>query len=149
MDKEKKYREVQTGNEYILRLENGRDWRRQIEEVAEEQEIDSGWFNGMGAAKDAELWFYDQSEKEYFPLHIEEPTEVAMAVGNISFLDGERFAHTHVLLTDGDSNAFGGHLNHATAFAGEVYIREFDHRIEREHDPQVTDLDLWSDGSLE
>jgi hypothetical protein len=103
----------------------------------------------MGAATDAEIWFYDHDVKEYTSMAFDEPVEVAMLVGNVSFLDGERFAHTHALLTREDASTFGGHLNRATAFAGEVYVREFDHRIEREHDAAVTDLDLWSDASLE
>jgi predicted DNA-binding protein with PD1-like motif len=42
----------------------------------------------------------------------------------------------------------GGHLDSATAFAGEVYVRELEGSVEREHDA-TTDLDLWSDGSLD
>lgn len=144
-----KYREMESGREYLLRLEHGRDWRRQIEELADREEVDAAWFNGMGAATDAEIWFYDHDDKEYLPVEFSEPFEVAMLVGNISWLDGERFAHTHALLTRRDGEAIGGHLNRATAFAGEVYLREFDHRVEREHDAAVTDLDLWSDASLE
>lgn len=141
------HRRFEGGREYLLRLEHGRDWREQIEELADEEGIDAAWFNGMGAATEATIWFYDQDTKEYLPKTFDEPFEVAMAVGNVSFLDGERFAHTHVLLTREDGSTVGGHLDSATAFAGEVYLRELEGRVEREHD-EVTDLDLWSDGSL-
>ena len=148
MDTSMRYKEFEGGREYLVRLENGRDWRAQIEEFADEEGIDAGWFNGMGACKDATIWFYDQETKEYLPKEFDEPFEVAMAVGNVSFLDGERFAHTHVLLTREDGSTVGGHLDSATAFAGEVYVRELEGRVEREHDSEVTDLDLWSDDSL-
>lgn len=142
------YKQVEGEREYLIRLEHGRDWRGQIEDVADKEEIDAAWFNGMGAATDAEIWFYSHEDKEYYAEEFDEPFEVAMAVGNISWLDGERFAHTHALLTRRDGEAIGGHLNRATAFAGEVYLREFRHKVEREYDP-VTELDLWSDDSLE
>jgi len=142
------YRRFKGGREYLLRLEKGRDWRGQIENFADEEGIDAAWFNGMGAATDATVWFYDQETEEYVPKGFDEPFEVAMAVGNVSFLDGERFAHTHVLLTREDGSTVGGHLDSATAFAGEVYVRELEGRVEREHDAE-TDLDLWSDGSLD
>ncbi len=143
-----RYREVESSGEYLLRLENGRGWREQIEEFADAEEIDSAWFNGMGACEDAVIWFYDQETKEYLPRVFDEPFEVAMAVGNVTWLDGERFAHTHALLTREDGSTVGGHLDTATAFAGEVYVREFSVGVERAHDPEVTDLDLWSDDDL-
>ena len=101
------HRRFEGGREYLLRLEHGRDWREQIEELADEEGIDAAWFNGMGAATEATIWFYDQDTKEYLPKTFDEPFEVAMAVGNVSFLDGERFAHTHVLLTREDGSTVG------------------------------------------
>ncbi|MFW5928875.1 MAG: PPC domain-containing DNA-binding protein [Halobacteriota archaeon] len=143
-----RYRELDVDSEYLYRLENGLDWREQIEGFAEEVDAELAWFNGMGACTDAVIWFYDQETKEYLPKEFDEPFEIAMAVGNVTWLDGERFAHTHVLLTREDGSAVGGHLESATAFAGEVYLRSFTGSVERAHDPEVTDLDLWSDGDL-
>lgn len=136
------YKEMETGREFMVRLENGRDWRSQIEEVAAEEEVDAAWFNGMGAVQDAEIWYYDQDDKEYLSKTFDEHLEVAACVGNISFLDGERFAHTHAVLSREDGESIAGHLNRATVFAGEVYIREFDEELVRSHD-EITDLDLW------
>ncbi len=142
------YNEFKGRSEYLLRLENGREWRSQIEEVADREDIDAAWFNGMGAVTEADLWFYDHDEQEYYSNEFREAFEVAMCVGNISFLDGERFAHTHVVLTREDCTAIGGHLDSATTYAGEIYIREFEGKVERERDHEITDLDLWSDDSL-
>ena len=143
------YRRVSGGREYVARLAHGRDWREQIEAFADREEIDAAFFFGLGAVQDATLLFYDQDTQEYDPVEFDEPFEVTAAVGNISHLgdegrssSGERFAHTHVTLTRPDGSAIGGHLDAATTFAGELYLREFDAHLEREHDP-VTDLDLW------
>ena len=136
------YRAVETESEYVARLETGADWRAEIERLAAEVEADAGWFTALGAVQDAELWFYDQDDLEYYPIEFDEPLEVASCVGNISLLDGERFAHTHAVLSRPDGETLAGHLNAATVFAGEVHLRVFAEPLEREHD-ETTDLDLW------
>ena len=151
------YQRVEGGREYLARLEHGRDWRGQIEAFADAEGIDAAVFFGLGAVQDATLYFYDQEEQEYYPDEFDEPFEVTAAVGNVSHLGGEgrgssgdrsetdggeRFAHTHVTLSRADGSAVGGHLESATTFAGELYVREFDAHLERAHDP-VTDLELW------
>lgn len=136
------YREVTTSREFLARLETGADWREEIESLARAEEIEAGWFNAMGAVQDAEVWFYDQDDKEYQSVTFDEPLEMAACVGNISLLDDEVFAHTHAVLSRRSGQALAGHLNAGTVFAGEVYMREFDRSLERSHD-SVTDLDLW------
>ena len=136
------YQEVEGTQEFVARLEHGRDWRGQIEAFAAEQGVDSAFFFGLGAVQDAELAFYDQESHEYEPVSFDEPLEVVPAVGNVSTLEGEPFAHTHVALSRPDGTTVAGHLDSATVFAGELYLRAFDAELVREHDP-VTDLDLW------
>ena len=136
------YQRVEGGREYVARLEHGRDWREQIEAFADAEGVDAAFFFGLGAVQDATLLFYDQDTQEYDPVEFDEPFEVTAAVGNVSRLGDERFAHTHVTLSREDGTALGGHLDAATTFAGELYLREIDARLERAYDP-VTDLDLW------
>ena len=136
------YQEVEGAREYVARLEHGRDWRGQIEDFADEEAIDAAFFFGLGAVQDAVLSFYDQDDQEYRDIEFDEPLEVVPAVGNVSWLDGERFAHTHMTLSREDGSVVAGHLDTATTFAGELYVREFDTELERAHD-DVTDLDLW------
>lgn len=136
------YQEVDGAREFVARLEHGKDWRGQIEAFAEDEEIDAAFFFGLGAVQDAVLSFYDQDDKEYRDIEFDEPLEVVPAVGNISWLDDGRFAHTHVALSRDDGTTVAGHLDSATTFAGELYVREFDAELVRERD-DVTDLDLW------
>jgi uncharacterized protein len=136
------YRAVETTEEYVARLEAGADWRAELESLADDVEADAGWFTALGAVQDAELWFYDQDECEYYPVEFDEPLEVASCVGNVSLLDGDRFAHTHAVLSDPDGVAYAGHLHEATVWAGEVYLRVFEEPLEREYD-ETTELDLW------
>ena len=136
------YRAVESTGEYVARLETGADWREELEALATAVEADAAWFSALGAVQDAEVWFYDQESFEYEPVTFDEPLEVASCVGNVSLLDGDRFAHTHAVLSRPDGTALAGHLNAATVFAGEVYMRTFDEPLERAHD-ETTDLDLW------
>jgi len=136
------YREVEGAREYVARLEHGRGWREQIEDFADEEGIDAAFFIGLGAVQDATLMFYDQDDQEYYDVEFDEPFEVVPAVGNISWLYEDRFAHTHMTLSREDGSVVAGHLDEATTFAGELYVREFDTELDREHD-ETTDLDLW------
>ena len=136
------YREVSGDREFVARLAHGADWREEIESLADEESIDAAWFVAMGAVQDATVWFYDQSELEYREVEFDEPLEVAACVGNVSWLDGERFAHTHAVLSRRSGQTLAGHLDSATVFAGELYVRSFEDELEREHH-EPTDLDLW------
>ena len=136
------YTRVEGAREYVARLEHGQDWRGQIEAFAAEEGIEAAFFLGLGAVTNARLLFYDHDEQVYNEIEFDEPFEVTPAVGNVSLLDGEPFAHTHMTLSREDGSVVGGHLDTADTFAGELYVREFDASLEREHDP-VTDLDLW------
>ena len=135
-------RAVTVSEEYLARLEHGADWREEIEEFCARKDIESAWFNAMGAVQDAEIWFYDQDDQEYQSVTFDEPLEVAACVGNVSLLDGEPFAHTHAVLSRRSGQSLAGHLDSATVFAGEVNLRAFDEPLERAHD-EITDLDLW------
>ncbi|WP_128476948.1 PPC domain-containing DNA-binding protein [Halorussus pelagicus] len=136
------YREVSGDREFVARLGHGEDWREEIESLAAEEDVDAAWFVAMGAVQDATVWFYDQSELEYREVEFDEPLEVASCVGNISWLDGDRFAHTHAVLSRKSGQTLAGHLDSATVFAGELYVRSFEDELARDHD-EPTDLDLW------
>jgi predicted DNA-binding protein with PD1-like motif len=136
------YREVSGDREFVARLGHGEDWRAEIESLAADEDVDAAWFVAMGAVQDATVWFYDQSELEYREVKFDEPLEVAACVGNVSWLDGDRFAHTHAVLSRESGQTLAGHLDSATVFAGELYMRTFEDELRREHD-EPTDLDLW------
>jgi predicted DNA-binding protein with PD1-like motif len=137
-----RYQEVDGGRSFVTRLETGADWRAEIESFADEAGIDAGFFFGLGAVEDAELYYYDQEDQEYTSTEFGEPLEVATCVGNVAWLDGDRFAHTHVVCSREDGSSVAGHLEGATVFAGELYLRELDVQLDREPN-ETTGLDLW------
>jgi len=136
------YREVTVTGEYVGRLETGADWREEIETLAKDVGAEAGWFSALGSVEDAEIWFYDQDDKQYQSVTFDEPLEVAACVGNVGLLDGELFAHTHAVLSRPNGQALAGHINAGTVFAGECQFRAFETPLVRERD-ESTDLDLW------
>lgn len=136
------YREVSGEREFVARLGHGADWRAEIESLADDEEVDAAWFVAMGSVQDADIWYYDQDETEYREVQFDEPLEVTSCVGNIALLDGERFAHTHAVLSRRSGQALAGHLDSATVFTGELYMRTFEEPLVRERDG-TTELDLW------
>ncbi|MFB6201573.1 MAG: PPC domain-containing DNA-binding protein [Halorhabdus sp.] len=136
------YQEVSGGREFIARLSHGEDWRAQIEDFAATEGIEAAFFVGLGAVQDATVFYYDQTDQVYDEVVFDEPLEVASCVGNVSLLDDDPFAHTHAVLSRRDGTSIAGHLDAATTFAGELYLRAFDGSVERHHDGP-TDLDLW------
>lgn len=136
------YREVTVTGVYMARLETGADWREEIEALARDVDAEAGWFSALGSVEDAEVWFYDQDDKEYRSVTFDEPLEVAACVGNVGLLEGELFAHTHAVLSRPSGQSLAGHLNAGTVFAGELYFRAFEQPLVRERD-ETTELDLW------
>ncbi|MFC6989822.1 PPC domain-containing DNA-binding protein [Haloplanus sp. GCM10025708] len=134
-------RELSVSAEYLVRPEYGADWREELEEFAARKDVESAWFTGLGSLQDAEVWYYDQADQEHRSVRFDEPVEVAACVGNVSLLDGDPFAHTHVVCSRASGQALAGHLDAGTVFAGELYLRAFEEPLERTYD-DVTGLDL-------
>ncbi|MFC6615700.1 PPC domain-containing DNA-binding protein [Halopenitus salinus] len=137
-----RYRAVESTGEYLARLETDADWRSEIEDLAREVDAEAGWFQAVGAVRDADVWYYDQAAAEYRSVTFEEPLEVAACLGNVARLEGDVFAHTHAVLSRESGQALAGHLDAATVLSGEVHLRTFEEPLVREHD-EATGLDLW------
>ena len=113
--------------------------------VAKQNNVNSGFFFLIGTLKKAVLGYY--KEGKYVPIEKDGPLEIVSCMGNISIKDeAELVVHGHIVVSDGDGDAFGGHvlsgsLVDATAelvlveVESGALIREFDAR---------RNLYLWS-----
>jgi hypothetical protein len=133
-------RELSVRAEYLASLDHGADWRAEIEEFAARKDVGAAWFSGAGAVDDAEVWFYDRSDREYRSVTFDEPLGVAAVGGTVALLDGDPFAYTHAVLSRESGQALAGYLNAGTVYAGEVYLRAFEESLERTYD-ETTGLD--------
>jgi len=131
-------------NCYMGKLPHGSDILTELGNFCQEKGISTGIFTAIGAVKNATLGFYNQTEKKYYKHYIDQPLEIVSLSGNISIKDEKPMVHSHIVLSDKDGNAVGGHLMSDTiVFACEFWIFELEgERLVRAYD-EVTGLPLW------
>jgi len=118
--------EMQTGRKIMGRLAKGADLLGALEEQCRIQNITLGEVRALGAVTKARVGFYNQAERQYYFLDLEQPLEILTLIGNISLKDGQPMVHAHVTLADEAGRAFGGHLAPGTEiFACEFVIQEY------------------------
>ena len=131
----------QSENEFFGRFEENEELVAKLTEFLEQNNIHSGVFSIIGSVKASRIAFFDQKEKKYLEMPMDEPAELLHCTGNISLKDGKPFPHCHVVLGARDGSAYGGHLLGAKVFVAEVYIKKFDKPVERKFD-ESTGLEL-------
>ena len=123
-------KEVEDG--VVLRLEQGDELIASLAEFMKEREIGSGAVTGLGAVNRACLGCYLLEEQDYSAREFEGDMVVVGLTGTLSWYDGEPFPHIHLVLTDGNFQATGGHCFEAHVSATvEVIVRAYEARIER------------------
>jgi len=137
------YRAVTSDREFLLSPAHGADLLDEVQSFAADHDVEAAWFSGMGAVQDADLRYYDQDDFEYHTVSFEEPLGIAALVGNVASQDETLVVHAHAVLARPSGQAIAGHLDRATVFSGEYYLRTFEEPLERESDP-TTDLDAWA-----
>lgn len=135
--------EVKEGRNFIGKVGYGKDLLRSLEDLAREEGVKAGVLTAIGALQRVRLKYYDQEEKKYMAIEIDEPLELLSCVGNVSTFKGDVMVHCHVVLADRDGRAYGGHLDYGTVvFSCEVYLTEFKGvELERKYD-RITGLNL-------
>jgi len=134
-------------NFYMGNLPHGKDLLAELTHFCSEKVIQTGILIAIGAVKDATVGYYNQIEKKYQTLYFNKHLEIASLNGNISEKDNKTMVHSHILLTDSEGKAFGGHLMPGTTiFACEFWIFELEgEKLIRGYD-EVTGLHLWKMG---
>ena len=127
----------------IEKLNYGEDLISEIRRVCKKKNVNSGWFNAIGALKNVTYGFYDQKLKEYKELLYKNPCEITSCIGNISILEDRIFVHAHINFADENGNVKGGHFYKGKVFAAEVVIFPYDRILRRKFD-KVTGLKLWN-----
>ncbi len=113
--------------------------------AAKHSNVNSGFFFLIGTLKKAVLGYY--KEGKYIPIEKTGPLEIVSCIGNISVKEkAELVVHGHIVVSDVDANAFGGHVLPGClvdATAELVLIAAESGSLTRELDPQ-RNLHLWS-----
>jgi predicted DNA-binding protein with PD1-like motif len=139
------YLNVTEARKIMGSLAKGDDLLAALTNICQELGITLGEVKAIGAISKARVGYYHQDSRQYEWLDLDRHLEVLALEGNISLKDGKPFVHAHVILADGESRAFGGHLAEGTVvFALEFVIQELqaDRSLNRQMDEE-TGLFLW------
>ena len=127
------------------RLKKGDDLLGALTTTCQEMGITLGEVKAIGAVSRARVGYYHQDRRQYEWLDLPKPLEILALEGNISLKDSKPFVHAHVMLSDGEGRAFGGHLADGTiVFAAEFVMQELkaEQSLNRQMDEE-TGLFLW------
>jgi len=98
-----------TGRVVFARFFENEDLLETIALTAKQNNVDSGFFFLIGTLKKAVLGYY--KEGKYVPIEKAGPLEIVSCMGNISIKElAELAVHGHMVVSDSDGNAFGGHV---------------------------------------
>ena len=110
---------------HVVRLDRGEAVIASLQAYVGERGILGGSIVGIGAVEEAEIGIYPPAERRYVKRTFRSARELVSLTGTISRLDGRPFVHAHVVLSDEDFRAIGGHLFEArVAVTGEFVIHE-------------------------
>ena len=114
------------GRKFIGRLEKGDDLLKKLTTFCKTNQIRLGHFSLIGAVQQARLGYYNQKKQAYeASIPFDQTLEIASGLGNISQKDDDVMVHCHLVLTDYEGKAYGGHLCPETiVFAAEFVIQE-------------------------
>jgi len=105
----KELSEGKIGKIIFYRISENEDLLEALKKRAKKSMIKSGFFILIGSLKKAKLGFY--KEGKYQEISLEKPLEIASCMGNVSTReDGELIVHAHLVVSDENGNAYGGHL---------------------------------------
>ena len=123
---------------YIVRVERGEELIGALKALMEQEQIGSGTVSGLGATSFARLGIYDVEARVYVDRTFKGVREICNLTGSLSWHDGAPFPHVHMILSDFELRAIGGHCFEALAGATiEVLVRSFEERIDRETDDDL------------
>ena len=97
--------------QYVLVLEKGDSLFEKLREFVNEHSFKGTWLQGLGAALELELGYYDLAAKKYHWKQFSGLYEITSLQGNIVLDEaGEPVFHVHGVFTDSNFQAFGGHV---------------------------------------
>ena len=134
-----------TGRTFLFSIYKGEDLLQAIQYFCHHHQVRCGLINAIGAVERATFSIYDQKAKKYNKVNIEKELEILSLCGNVSLFDDKPMVHAHVMFSDNEGKAFGGHLVAGTrVFSCEVYIQELTGDIKVRKLEKATQLPLWA-----
>ena len=131
-----------SGNRIVLRLNRGEEILSSITDLCKKENIKAASVNGIGATQSVEAGFYSFKKKKYCGYCFNQNMEILSLLGNISTKDDEPYLHLHIVVSNDEGEALGGHLTKAViSVTAEISIDIIDTYIGREAD-SLTGINL-------
>lgn len=129
----------------IRRLPPGADLLEELQKLAAREKILLGQISGIGALTKAAVGIFLPEQGRYETKEFEGELEICSLTGNISLNDGKSFVHAHIVLSNKEGRAFGGHLfPGCRIFVAEIMILSLKGaKRERLPQPELSGLALW------
>jgi len=128
----------------FISIDKGELVNQKLLEVAQKENLNSGWINGLGAISNIEIGYWDIEKKVYVKQKFDNHYELLSLIGNVSLVDNEPFIHTHISFSDTDFKVFGGHLFDTKVIAAaEFCIFTSDYYLHRKLNCDIG-LSLWN-----
>lgn len=122
----------------ILRFQRGEEFVTVLLKYCEQNNIQSAWFQGLGAGSAIEFSYYDFEKKEYVKRELNEDFEINNVTGNVAQLNGKPVTHCHISISGKDYMGMGGHVFKLTISGTlEVNLTKLDKPMEREFDEET------------
>lgn len=130
---------------HIWRLKPDSDLLEELNSLANREGIFLAQISGIGALSSATLGIFLPREARYDVKKLEGELEICHLSGNISLKEDKSFVHAHLVVSDREGRAWGGHLlPGCRVFVAEVITISFEGaRLKRFSQPNLPGLFLW------
>lgn len=136
---------IKTKKIIVRRLRPDGDLLEELHTLTQKENITLGHISGIGALRSAAVGIFIPKESRYETREFMGELEICHLSGNISLKDGRSFIHAHLVVSDRQGRAWGGHLlPGCRIFVAEVVILSLEgSKRERLPQPELSGLALW------
>lgn len=132
-----RYRKINVEGFYLGGFTHDSEAVSEVKNFVLKEKINSGFFEIIGAVKEAVISFYDQDEKKYVEKNLPDEMEIVSCIGNVARKDGSIIVHAHACFGLPDGSTIGGHLVSMKIFAGELHFFPSKDIVERKFDAKT------------
>lgn len=125
-------------DKFLIRLKRGELVNESIKNFCQKKGIKNGYLSAIGSIENPALAHYRVDTKKYSEKTLKGVFEVAPLTGNIGLHEGQPLIHNHILISDENMTAFGGHLVEAKVSATlEIILIKFDSKLSKSQDAEI------------
>lgn len=122
-------------NYLAIRLDKNEEIIASLNKIINDEGINSGIVNAIGATNDFTINTFNTTLKKYQENNFKGTYEIVSLTGNITLKDNEPYIHLHMACADNNGNVVGGHLKSSIISATlEMFITIIDKKINRKYD---------------